>query len=338
MSGENILVTCGGRWVGMTLALRQAAQELGAGRVFVADRDPLTPAGVFSDGQVRVPAIHASDYVDVLVEVCTRMEVGVVVPLIDIDLERLAPHKQRFADCGVHLVAPPPDIVDLCLDKLRFDEFCREEGLPTAPRLDVTDPSALAYPVFCRPRRGFGSIGSELVRDEVRLQALLARGELIVQSVVTAQEVSVDAYVNREGRCTLLVPRLRDRVVGGEALRSHTIEEEESTALARRTVDALSRKGLRGPVNVQLFLKRPHLLIEVNTRLGSCSVLSNAATGGRLLRSILREAMGELAGGDPSDYERGLAVYRYTGDVFHSGESVRRLAPARSEAPTEFVE
>ncbi len=337
---QNVLVSCGGKWVGMILAFRQAASEVGGwGSVYVSDRDELTPAGCFADGRFRVPGIAEDAYIDAMVDLCAREGVGVVVPLMDVDMARLAPHAARFASAGAHLVSPPPAVVDTCLDKVAFQEFCDAHGLATPPSVPLSRLDGARYPLFFKRRAGFGSIGIGRADTPAEAHAAVAASpELVFQEFVDADEVSVDAYVNREGRCTVLVPRVRDKVVGGEAQRSHTIEDPGAWDLARRTVDALASVGLRGPLNVQMFLTEPRALIEVNTRLGSCTVLSNAATGGRLIRSILVEAAGGVAEGDPADYERDLWIYRYTGDVFHRGPQEVRLSPARASIPAEFVE
>ena len=48
--------------------------------------------------------------------------------------------------------------------------------------------------------------------------------------------------------------------------RTTTIRSAPVTDLADRTIAALSSVGLRGPLNIQLFLSDPPVLIEVNTR------------------------------------------------------------------------
>lgn len=338
---RDVLVTCGGKWVGMVLALKQAQSEvpaLAGGRTLVADRDELTPAGCFADARFQVPGINDPGYVDALVELCEREGVRALVPLIDIDMRRLAPAADRFAAVGTHLVSPTVDLVDLCLDKERFHGFCVEHDLSVPRAFSAQDLHEATFPLFYRRRQGFGSIGSGRADDLAEARAALEETELVFHQFVDADEVSVDAYINRDGRCVVRVARVRDKVVGGEAQRSHTIDDPKTLALADATIDALAAAGLRGPLNVQMFLSEPRQLIEVNTRLGSCTVLSNAATQGRLLRSLLAECAGETAEGDRDAFQRDLWIYRYTGDVFHTGPTPVRFSPARSEDPVEFVQ
>lgn len=328
---QNVLVTCGGKWVGMVLQLKQAMMNVSAlrnGRIFVADRAALTPAGCYAHGSFVVPPINDPDYVDCLVGLCATQGIRVVVPLIDLDLERLAPHHAAFDRVGATVVCPPPELVELCLDKVLFYRFAKESGIPVPRRYVDVEHSDAEYPLFYKRRRGFGSAGSGKcqslaeVQNETRLDPNLVFEELLI-----APEVSVDAFISSSGKCTVRVPRLRDKVVGGEAIQTHTIPDGIVSEVSSRTIQALSDRGLRGPLNVQIFMTAPPKVIEVNTRLGSASVLSNQATHGLLFRSVLGHACGEEFDGDPSAYDVGLSLYRYLGDVMHVGGKSTAMFP-----------
>jgi len=328
---SNLLVSCGGKWVGIVLQLREAMQRqptLKHGRIMVASSDPLTPAGCFADDALVVPLIKEAGYVPRLLELCHERGIRVVVPLIDLDLERLAPHLDRFTAVGTTVVCPPPALVDLCFDKLEFARFAEAHGLCHPPTRTVADLAGQSFPAFYKRRRGFGSIGSGVCQSARDAKELAAKvPDLIFQEHILAQEITVDAHISRAGKCVVCVPRVRDKVVAGESYKTHTVHRPAAVDLALRTISALANRGLRGPLNVQLFDTDPPSLIEVNTRLGSASVLSNVACQGRLLDAVLLEALGGTAEGDPRDYTVGLALSRFLGDVFHFGDKVVDVKP-----------
>ena len=337
MSGESVLVPSGGKSVGLVLQLKEALRAVGplrGGRILVADRAAVTPAGSFADGAFRVPGVAEPDYVDALLRLCGEESVRVLLPVIDVDLDRLAPHAESFAALGTTLVSPPPHLKETCLDKARFAAFCHESGLPQPRSYERSALADAPFPLFAKRRRGFGSIGSGIcrTREDARL-ALDRDPDLVFQELVQAPEVSVDAFVSRSGRCLVRVPRVRDRVVGGEVHQSHTVRSPTAAALADRAIAALTRVGLTGPLNIQLFESPEPVLIEVNTRLGSGCVLSNAATGGRLLATVLRDACGAACDGDPDDYAAGLWLQRYWGDVVHDGVRALSSHPSAVAAP-----
>jgi carbamoyl-phosphate synthase large subunit len=313
------------------LQLREAMNEVPAlrdGKLIVADRAQLTPAGCFADASVVVPSVGDPSYVTRLLELCRELNVRAIVPLIDLDLVRLAPHLAAFQEIGTTVVSPSPELVELCLDKERFAQFALEEGLRAPRVVPAAQVADARFPLFAKRRRGFGSIGSTICRTARDAEAAVEHDpELIFQEFIDAVEISVDAYVSSEAKCIVRVPRIRDQVTGGEAQQSHTIGRTAVTELADRTIAALAGRGVRGPLNIQIFMSEQPLLIEVNTRLGSGSVLANQAVGGRLYAALLSEACGHQVSGDPDLYTEGLWMYRYFGDVFHDGKRAQRIIP-----------
>ena len=325
------MVTCGGNWVGMVWHLRQAidvVRSLRGGAVVVADMAGPSPGGLFAGRQVVVPPIADPGYVPALLEACRENDVRVLVPIIDLDLNRLAPHRVEFEAVGTTVVSPPPELCELCFDKLLFQRFAEVEGLNPPRAYGPEEIGTAAYPLFYKRRLGYGSIGTGVASSPEAVRHALAAGpDLLVQEVVDAPEASVDAYVAPSGRCTVRVQRLRTRVVGGEAWRSVTVRCAPLGEVADRAICALARRGLRGPLNVQVFVSDPPRIGEVNPRLGSASVFSNFACRGRLFRSVLAGACGEDVDGDPDDYRVGLQLRRFLGDVYYDGETVLGVVP-----------
>ncbi len=336
MEKRNVLVTCGGKWVGMILQLKSSMRlvpELASGSVYVADTKPITPAGAFADSAFQVPRIDEDSYVDKLLELCESGNVRVLVPLIDVDVLRLAPHARRFQSIGTHLVAPAQKLVQLCFDKSRFDHFAgqrdirvpasfRGQGLLTAP-----------YPLFYKRRHGFGSIGSGIARScEEALHAVRYDPDLIFQECFESKEISVDGFVSRTGAVLYGVQRVRDKVLGGEVFHSHTVKLESIKEAAHHVLRALSEEGFQGPANVQFFLQEPPVLFDANPRLGSGSVLSNAATNGKLFAAVLLEACGGTAPDCSNTYEESLYLDRFFGDVFYSASSHTITRPLLTDA------
>jgi D-alanine-D-alanine ligase-like ATP-grasp enzyme len=151
--------------------------------------------------------------------------------------------------------------------------------------------------------------------------------DVVIQRYVNAREISVDALIAASGKCVVCVQRVRDKVVAGEVYRSHTVNIPQIRELALRTLSVLARRGLRGPLNIQIFDSTPPCLIEVNTRLGSGSVFSNIACAGRLFRSVLSEACGTCVDGDPDDYIVNLSLYRFLGEVVYQDSKIMKVLP-----------
>lgn len=319
---NNLLVTCGGRYAGMVAQLRATLPQvpaLAGGKLFVADLEAVAPAGYFADATFPVPGFRDPAYVPRLLELCTKHGVRVVLPLIDLDMAHLVPHHAAFAAAGVTLVAPGADLMDLCFDKLSFEAFAQTHGLRTPRCYAEGALEGAPYPLFHKPRRGFGSQRTGFVATAAEARALLAEEpDLVFMEACSGAEISVDAFVSRDGRLMHAVQRVRDKVLGGEAIRSHTVKLGHIAEAAERVLRALAGEGFHGPANLQFFLTEDPPCFDVNLRLGAGgATLSNQATGGHFFESLLREACGELAPAPDGDYEEGLALYKYMGDCFH---------------------
>ena len=332
MRKNSVLVTCGGQYVGMILQLKMTMPRIPAlmnGHLIVADKAELTPAGLFADRSVQVPAINDPQYIQALLAVCEEYNIRVIVPLIDIDLVRISPYLHLFWDKGIEVVCPPEHLVHLCFDKALFQEFLNEEGIAYPKTYKAGELGESSFPVFYKSRLGFGSIGSGVAKNFYDLQNVMQDFDsFVVQKLILAPEVSADAYISKSGQCTVCVPRIREKVVGGQAHVSRTIMNSEISETCRRIIKGLTERGLRGPLNIQLFLLDKPLVIEVNTRLGSASLLSNIASKERLFFDLLNEASGGKSEGNPDEYVSNLSLYRFLGDVFHMHDHVYKVLPS----------
>jgi carbamoyl-phosphate synthase large subunit len=293
--------------------------ELRSGKVYVAGVEPRTSAGAFADDQFVVPRISDEQYISSLLDLCDKAEIRVLLPIIDVDVMRLAPHAEEFSQRGTSLVAPTLEIGRLCIDKTEFSMFAGQHKIRVPRCVSQTSLAEAQYPVFFKRRCGFGSIGSGIARSfgEARI-AMANDADLVFQEFFAESELSVDAFISHTGSTVFAVQRVRDKMIGGEAIRSHTVKDNGIGKAALELLGALAKRGLSGPVNVQMFASDPPAVFDVNPRLGSASVLSNVATGGRLFASVLQEACGGTARSESVDaYEEGLYLYRYLGDVFY---------------------
>jgi carbamoyl-phosphate synthase large subunit len=184
---SNVLIPCGGRWVGLIVQMKQAMRDVEAlrhGRLLVADRDASNPAGFFADENCVVPAVSDPLYVDRLLEACRRQAVRVVVPHLDLDLDSLVPHVERFAEIGVTVACPRPDLVELCRDKRRFEAFAAHEGLPCPRSYSREELRPERFPLFAKRSRGSASEGAGVCRSLAEANGLLARWpDLIFQEL-----------------------------------------------------------------------------------------------------------------------------------------------------------
>jgi carbamoyl-phosphate synthase large subunit len=322
---RRVMITAAGTVTAQSLikALRED------GRVdFIAagDMDALNATRAFVDEFILLPRADAGDFAQRCAEAAARMQIDLLVPLI-VEREFLPIDAQRplFDSIGCRLVLPPREIFERTGDKLEFANFLQEIGIPGPATQCYTTAIAIdRFPVYLKPRRGSGSVGTARVESLHSLhESARGRSDLIVQEAVAGAEFTVDCFAAAPGRVVAAVPRERIAIKAGVSVKGRTYRHPAIEAIAR---DVVEKSGLRGPANVQGML-RPDgsfSIIEMNPRFSGTLALTTAA--GINFASLLID----LVEGTPlpdllGRHRDGVTMMRYWSEVFEDREGTMRL-------------
>jgi carbamoyl-phosphate synthase large subunit len=318
----NVLITSASRKVALVRAFQAALAAVGEGRVVAGDMSPLSAALYLADDAVLLPTSESPGFLGEVLEVCARHEVRVLVPTRDEELPLFAEAAKRFDDAGVIVVVSPPDVVRTCQDKGAFLTFCDEYGFATPSLVRVSDPSAIDYPVFVRPRVGKGGRGAVRANDHTALELALKNVQApIVQTFIDKPEFTLDVFADFSSRVISVVPRERIVVSGGESVVSRTLHDARLIERGRDLVEAL---GCFGHVTAQCFyggVGDEPSFIEVNPRYGGAAYLGFAAghpTPEYLVRIVSGDHVPEQLGG----FEDGLTMLRHSVDLLLSADDI----------------
>ena len=155
MSTDNLLISSAGRRGHLVTLLRESLATVGGGRIVAGDASPLAAAGLWltisSSSRVTDPG-----FVDHMVALCERHEIGVIVPTIDPELPVYAAARERFAAIGCSVWVSSPQVVGLGTDKWHFHEWLRGRGLPSPETYEAARPARAVdhRPVITKPRSG----------------------------------------------------------------------------------------------------------------------------------------------------------------------------------------
>jgi carbamoyl-phosphate synthase large subunit len=311
----NVLITSASRKVSLVQAFQRAVAAEGGGRVVAADCQARAAALHVADRARLLPRTDDPAFWNALVTLVHDEAIGLLVPTRDEELVVFAERSSELEAMGVWVPVASPESVRLCQDKIAFARFCVEQGVSVSEILDDEALRCAArYPVFARARRGKSGHQAFQIASPAELALRRAEhGELLVQELVTAPEVSLDGLADRDGRVLSVVPRLRGLVLGGESFVSRTVDSPRMVELGRHLAELL---GLRGPFVAQAFDRGDRVdLIEVNPRFGGASALAIEA-GADSPRALVRIAAGHDAQPDLGRYRIGLTMLRYTQDLF----------------------
>jgi carbamoyl-phosphate synthase large subunit len=294
-------------------------------KLVAADSDPLCAAFHFADEAILLPPTRDPTFLPVLLDHCARLRIRVVLPTRDDDLRFFAAHRAPCHAAQLWPLLSPLPSVETCLDKIDFHRHCSAHGLPVLPRF-LSPPAADDLPCFVRPRRGAAGNGSGIAATPEDLNLRCGPPpwtDFLVQPLCRDPEYTIDALFGPDARPVQWIARQRIRVKAGESTVARTV----SIPALDRCVEALARSmPLFGPITLQAFYSDEDgpRLVEVNPRFGGASALGIQAGLDSPARLVA------LAQGDlrsfllPRPLSIGLAMLRYSQDIFVQADSSPR--------------
>lgn len=318
-----LLTSCGGLAVpGMVECLR--AEKAYDFHVVGVDASPAAVGAHFVDRFYTVPGGLDPNYVESLLNIATREQARVIVPLSDEEALPLAQQRQRFAAHGIAVLCSSAEATATACDKGRLLSFLRERNVPVPPfrlprDLGALDAavSELGYPqreVVLKPTRGRGGRGFWILTQQRNGQDLLLTERpmqrlpytvartllaerptlppLVVMQYLRGADFNVDVLARR-GAMLYCIPIERIVPEAGPVRVGRTVHDDAIAAVAAEAVAAL---GCDYNINVELAYAvpgdhGPPLIYEINPRV-SAPIATHRAAGVNLLLFGILAALG----------------------------------------------
>ncbi|HEY8303492.1 MAG TPA: ATP-grasp domain-containing protein [Solirubrobacteraceae bacterium] len=282
-------------------------------KVVAVDPNVLAPARYAAHVRASAPPIEHPEYVPELERLCHTHAVGVVLPLTDLDIEKLADAHERGR---LPALVPSSEVARATYDKYEAHLLLERLGLPSPPTVlpGAGDLDELHYPAMVKPRRGSGARSIHLAHDpsQARFFVDYVPEPTMVQRAMKGPELSIDCLGDARGRCLNAIPRTMLESRGGESIKGTVIEDPELVELGRRAMELLE---VRGPATIQVF-RDPELgvrITDVNTRFGGAfPAPALAALPGRTYPELIVEmAAGRSPAPHVGEYRREVTFTRY---------------------------
>ena len=295
--------------------------------VVAVDPNPLAPARYAAHVRASAPPIDDPEYVPELARLCEEHRVGAVLPLTDLDIEKLAHARENelrpacalrggLSPPALPALVPSAEVARATYDKYEAHLLLERLGLPSPPTAlpHHADLDTLDYPVMVKPRRGSGARSIHLAHDrsQARFFVDYVQEPTMVQRAMEGPELSIDCLGDLDGRCLNAIPRTMLESRGGESIKGTVIDDPELVELGRTVMEALA---VRGPATIQVF-RDPRLgirITDVNTRFGGAfpAPMLAALPGCSYPELIVRMAAGERVEPHVGEYTRGVTFTRY---------------------------
>jgi len=260
-----------------------------------------------------IPFASQPNFVDFLEALCRELDIDLLVPGVDEELEQLAFRREEFGPTVILL--PTAGFTETMLDKLDFADALGAAGVDVPRTQSFDDPEPWStFPCIVKPRRGRGSRGVTVVDDANELAAMRSatadRGnEYVVQELVEGVEYSVQVVADREERLRAVFPA---RIITKRGITISAVGEQDQAV-----IDACGHihRSLptSGCYNVQGILdgERRFMPFEINPRVSTTLCLA-VASGIDPLEIFIRppEGPGLIA------FEAGIGLERFWHNAF----------------------
>jgi carbamoyl-phosphate synthase large subunit len=279
----NILLTSVGR---RGYLVRYFKEALGQdGKVFGADNSPHSPAFAYCDGTAILPRVQKDHYTEALLEICQKNSIDIVIPLIDPELEVLAPLRGRFETEGILLLVSPLETIEMASDKYLTYQFAKENGLHApqtfteiALALDQLTAGALHWPVMVKPRKGSASVNITTCYDKLQLEAAFeATAEPMIQEILEGPEYGYDLFGDADFKPISVFCKEKLAMRAGETDKAVSTHNKQLIDFGEKILKTLP---IFGPCDVDVFLtEQGPTLLEINPRFGGgypCSHIAGA--------------------------------------------------------------
>lgn len=247
----------------------------GVGTVVATDASELGPAIYDADKYYIVPPITDPGYIDIILDICKKEQIGGVLSLIDPELSLLAANEERFDALGVTIIGSSYELCEMALDKMQMYKWLKSHGYNCARSwmdkeefYKAVDAGEVSYPVFVKPYRGSASISISKVYDKETVDLLFAHeDDLMIQEFLDGQEIGADVYIDLiSGEVVSIFTKKKIKMRAGETDKAVSFKDPTLFALIEKFV---LEAGYRGQIDIDIFeIDGQYYISEVNPRFG----------------------------------------------------------------------
>lgn len=284
-------------------------------RIIGTSNTKWTPGFEHCDVNYLLPDITDYNYIPKIKEICIRETISAILSFFDPDVLVLANHFDEFLEMGITPIIPRALVADICFDKIKTYQFLLSHDFLT-PKTYINYEEALVdinsgklrFPVFVKPRRGFGSQLTFRARKELELDAFFHYApDMIIQEELLGDAIDFDILNDMNGRVLSVVPWRKHRSRLGETEQAETISDPDIIDLGVRLGTTL---GHFGPLDADLFQKDGKIyVLEINLRFGGGYPVSHLA-GANFPSKIIKMIKGEDITPDIGNFEENTIMMK----------------------------
>jgi carbamoyl-phosphate synthase large subunit len=313
----------------------------------IADANPFASGRALHHNFVQIPKAEEESFVNSVLDVCSKREIDVLLPLVTRELEILAANQQRFDDAGIKVVVSNIDTLSVANNKAALMRKLEGSNIRLAKCVEVFSAvdlesavQELGYPnkkICIKPSKANGSRGMRILdagagsfeaffeqkpgntnctpESIIELFADRTIPPMLVMEYLPGEEYTVDALLD-EGEPLVLLPRKRIAMNNGISVAGIFEKHEEIIAYSTEIFRCLKLHGPNG-LQVKQGEDGHFYILEINPRLQGTTTAA-IGMGINLPLLSVKQAMGEDVIAQIPEPKWGLRFARFYENAYFS--------------------
>jgi carbamoyl-phosphate synthase large subunit len=232
----NILFTNAGRrtyLIDFALDIAKSKKDFS---IYVSDATDHTAAFYVNENinTIITPYVNKNPeyYIETLYCLCKEKNIDIIIPLMDYEIPYLSRNIEKFDNIGTRIIVSNPEVVDMCLDKVKTENFCNSNNIPYPKLISLEDN--FTYPVVIKKRYGSGSIGFRVVYNPDELKCTYMPQSDIIQTYISGKEYGMDILNDMEGNYLHSCSRRKLSMRAGETDKAVTVYSDKYIMWAKK--------------------------------------------------------------------------------------------------------
>jgi len=245
------------------------------GKIVSIDSNELSAGFYLSDKYYVVSEAFHNTYIKELLNIVDKENINLILPTSSNDIVSISKNLELFKSRGVKVFMSGYDSIQVCSDKLKFYDKCKDNFPLPKTSIDYTE---IVFPLFAKPRRhSAGSRGVFVCKDQTTIKCLESdKYEYIYQEYLPGQEYTIDVLSDMNSNPLVVIPRKRLQTKAGISTKGRVKKDE---FIERQCQDIVQFLKLKGSVCLQMKEDFSGNLkfIEINPRFGGGTVFAKLA-------------------------------------------------------------
>lgn len=222
----------------------------------------------FVDVFYQVPNAGKKNYIETLLAICKKENIGYLIPLTDPEVDTLSENLTLFESFKTKVCISETSTIKICRNKLKYPEyFTNTKYFKTIPGYSESDlnKSDIKYPLIAKPLNGRSSEGLFLVENQDLLNSVRKhKHNYVFQPFIKGKIITVDVIRDTKNNI-VSIPRIEHiRTKNGAGLTVKIFKDKKLQEIINTLAEELN---ITGCINIEFILAdRVYYLLDINPR------------------------------------------------------------------------